>query len=317
MPTIETIVRSINRELTPQFEERLRAALAEQDREWLIDQIVRLTLDAHSLEEIDRRVERRGQGAGPRGPARTGPGARPRSRRPRRVRRRARRASRGTGSIADGRLRADAPAKGTDLLLADATGPTLARRCCSAPRTCCSRCCSATSTTSTHLERVQQELLTMALPRFKAGALDFMRASTELAAAGTWQDPDSVSNDERADNVLLEVQFGETADELVGARDRARAVADQQPRGQRAGALRPHDQRRGDDAHRVSARSGGPREGARCGTGHAAAWAEGSPGTCCSEPRRAWSQIRHGRERRSAAHHPGRSSRTRYRSRRR
>jgi hypothetical protein len=43
-----------------------------------------------------------------------------------------------------------------------------------------------------------------------------MRASTELAAAGTWQDPESVSNDERADNVLLEVQFGETADELVG-----------------------------------------------------------------------------------------------------
>jgi hypothetical protein len=56
----------------------------------------------------------------------------------------------------------------------------------------------------------------LALPRAKAGALDFMRASTELAAAGTWQDPESVSNDERADNVLLEVQFGETADELVG-----------------------------------------------------------------------------------------------------
>ena len=43
-----------------------------------------------------------------------------------------------------------------------------------------------------------------------------MRASTELTAAGTWQDPDSVSNDERAANVLLEVQFGETADEVVG-----------------------------------------------------------------------------------------------------
>ena len=26
---------------------------------------------------------------------------------------------------------------------------------------------------------------------------------TELAAAGTWQDPESVSNDERADNVLI------------------------------------------------------------------------------------------------------------------
>ena len=54
------------------------------------------------------------------------------------------------------------------------------------------------------------------MPRAKASALDFMRASTELAAAGTWQDPDSVSNDERADNVLLEIQFGETAGELVG-----------------------------------------------------------------------------------------------------
>ena len=43
-----------------------------------------------------------------------------------------------------------------------------------------------------------------------------MRASTELTAAGTWQDPDSVSNDERADNVILEVQYGDTPDELVG-----------------------------------------------------------------------------------------------------
>lgn len=43
-----------------------------------------------------------------------------------------------------------------------------------------------------------------------------MRASTELAAAGTWQDPDSVSNDERADNVLIEVQYGEVGGELVG-----------------------------------------------------------------------------------------------------
>ena len=43
-----------------------------------------------------------------------------------------------------------------------------------------------------------------------------MPASTELAPAGTWQDPDDVSSDERADNVLLEVQFGEIEGELVG-----------------------------------------------------------------------------------------------------
>ncbi len=57
----------------------------------------------------------------------------------------------------------------------------------------------------------------MAVPRNKADALDFMRASTEMSAAGTWQDPESVSNDARADNVILEVEYGEIDGELVGA----------------------------------------------------------------------------------------------------
>jgi hypothetical protein len=113
MTTIETILRDVNREVAPRFEEGLRAALADRDREWLIDQIVRLALDAHSLQALDRRI-------------------------------------------------------------------ALAERA-----------------------RARAEL-------------DFMRASTELSAAGTWQDPDSVSNDIRADNVILEVEFGEVAGEHVG-----------------------------------------------------------------------------------------------------
>src|SRR3972149_486572 len=55
MPNIEAIVRRINKDLVPQFETSLREHLAVQDREWLIEQIVRLTLDAHSLHELDRR----------------------------------------------------------------------------------------------------------------------------------------------------------------------------------------------------------------------------------------------------------------------
>jgi hypothetical protein len=43
-----------------------------------------------------------------------------------------------------------------------------------------------------------------------------MKATTELSAAGTWQDPESVSNDARADNVILEVEYGEIEDELIG-----------------------------------------------------------------------------------------------------
>ncbi|MDJ0553096.1 MAG: hypothetical protein QNJ68_01360 [Microcoleaceae cyanobacterium MO_207.B10] len=50
---IEGVLRSINKELTPQFEEKLRSYLVQQDREWLIDQIVRLTLDSVSLKQKD------------------------------------------------------------------------------------------------------------------------------------------------------------------------------------------------------------------------------------------------------------------------
>jgi hypothetical protein len=214
MPTIQAIVRSINRDLTPQFEERLRAVLSHQDREWLIDQIVRLTLDAHSLEEIDRRSEVEAK-------------SRARSERLDRIRaldldRAALQAFVGEyggvtrDSLIDtGALRPEAPAKGLDLLRGahrTESGETLLRLA----KDVLFALLFGDASTSTRLERIQQELLTMALPRFKAGALDFMRASTELSAAGTWQDPDSVSSDERADNVLLEVQFGEIADELVG-----------------------------------------------------------------------------------------------------
>jgi hypothetical protein len=54
------------------------------------------------------------------------------------------------------------------------------------------------------------------VPRDKAEAIDFMKATTELSALGSWQDPEFVSNDQRADNVLLEVEFGEIEGELVG-----------------------------------------------------------------------------------------------------
>ena len=63
--TIESIVREINRELVPAFEEKLRAALADRDREWLVDQVVRLTLDAHALNEADRRTAAEAKAARP------------------------------------------------------------------------------------------------------------------------------------------------------------------------------------------------------------------------------------------------------------
>ena len=71
-------------------------------------------------------------------------------------------------------------------------------------------------TTQTHFDRVQRELLTLTLPRAKAGAFDFIPAATELSGVGMWRDPTGVSNDVEADNVIVEVEFGEVTGELVG-----------------------------------------------------------------------------------------------------
>ena len=214
MTDIAAIVRAVRLEMSPAFEERLRELLADQDREWLVDQIVRLTLDQHSLQEIDRRVERE---------------AKETARRERLER------VRGLGIdeaalaefaatyrdvdraalLKDGRLAKGAPEKGTALLGPEHRsdeGEALLQRA----KDVLFALLFGDESTGTHLERTQQELLTFALPIGKARALDFMRASTELAASGTWQDPESVSNDERADNVLLEVQYGDTKDERVG-----------------------------------------------------------------------------------------------------
>jgi hypothetical protein len=214
MSDIIGLVHRVQLELSPAFEERLRALLADKDRDWLIDQIVRLSLDRHSLVEQDRQAEKEAKAAA-------------RAERLDRVRALMVDADAVTGFsaelrgvdraalIANGRLAADAPAKGTALIGPEhrsAAGEELLQRA----KDMLFALLFGDESTSTSLDRTQHELLTFALPRFKAAALDFMRASTELSAAGTWQDPDSVSNDERADNVLLEVQFGDTSGEIVG-----------------------------------------------------------------------------------------------------
>ena len=248
---IAAIVRAVRLELSPAFEERLRAMLADQDREWLIDQIVRLTLDQHSLQEIDRRSEREAK-------------ERARSERLDRVRAlgidHAALAAfvaehRGVDRAAllkDGRLVEGRSGEGD--LPARIGAPQRRGRGASATRQGHPVRPVVRRREHRHEPRAHAAGaadLRAAAP--KARALDFMRASTELAAAGTWQDPDSVSNDERADNVLLEVQYGDTEGRAGRRRHHRHALAHQQPRGERAGALRPDDRRGADDADHLSA----------------------------------------------------------------
>ena len=214
MTNIESIVRQINRDLVPQFEEQLRTHLAGQEREWLIEQIVRLTLDAHSLEEIDRRHFKEEE-----------------------IRRRVKRAKRVKALkldraklekvlrrykvhdrpwlIQNGYLKRNAPAKGR-ALITDKFRTAQGRELLAQAKDMLYGLLFGDESTATFFERHQRELLTLTVPRMKSGALDFMKATTELSAAGTWQDPKGAANDLRADNVILEVEYGEIEGETIG-----------------------------------------------------------------------------------------------------
>ena len=214
MPNIEAILSHINKEIVPQFEEKLRAHLAEQDKEWLIEQIVRLTLDAHSLEEMDRKHIREEE-------------SRRRKERAKRVKKlgldedklstfvsRYKEHTR-EQLIEENFLSREAPAKGRELI-SDDFRSTEGNELLQHAKDMLFGFLFGDDSTNTHFHRTQRELLTLTVPRMKSDALDFMKATTELSAQGTWQDPKGAANDMRADNVVLEIEYGELEGERIG-----------------------------------------------------------------------------------------------------
>jgi hypothetical protein len=191
---LDEIVEGVRRELAPEYTARLRAALAGKDKAWLVDELVRLIV------ERDLGVAPQRDVANPNVVDEEFIG---------------RFVAEHAETKRDGFLLPAAPAKGTALLAPDhrtAAGEALLKQA----RAVLSSLLFGEGSNGVALDRVQQELLTVVLPRHKADSLDFLRASTEVEAVGTWHDPQDVSNDERADNVVLEVQFGEVESELVG-----------------------------------------------------------------------------------------------------
>jgi hypothetical protein len=117
--------------------------------------------------------------------------------------------------IERGHLAPDAPEKGTAAIGAAHRSPS-GERLLEHAKDVLYALLFGDETSGTRLVRVQRELLTLTLPRAKAAAFDFVPAATELSGAGMWRDPTGVSNDVRADNVIVEVEFGEVAGELIG-----------------------------------------------------------------------------------------------------
>lgn len=214
MPNIETIVREIQQDLVPEFERKLRAYLADQDKEWLIEQIVRLTLDVHSLEEKDRRQSREEE-------------HHKRQQRAERVKNLNLDINRllefvqsyqeyGRDRLIEEKfLSTEAPGKGSESI-AEEFRSEEGNKLLEHAKDMLFGFLFGDEDTNTQFDRTQRQLLTLTLPRSKSEALDFMKATTELNATGTWQDPQSGAQDVHTENVVLEIEYGETGNQEIG-----------------------------------------------------------------------------------------------------
>jgi hypothetical protein len=117
--------------------------------------------------------------------------------------------------VAENFLKADAPPKGTELIpeeFRSVEGNELLQL----SKDILFGLLFGDKSLNVNFNRTQRELLTLTMPRMKSDPLDFMKATTELSARGTWQDPKGSANDMRADNIILEIEYGEIEGELVG-----------------------------------------------------------------------------------------------------
>jgi len=70
--------------------------------------------------------------------------------------------------------------------------------------------------TNVSIQRVERELLVITIPGRKAFVFNFFQAVTEVGALGTWRDPDERCHDADEPNMMLQVEYGESASEIVG-----------------------------------------------------------------------------------------------------
>lgn len=115
--------------------------------------------------------------------------------------------------VAEGLLRPGAPEPGTSMLHWQWRSPMGAELL-----TVAEALLDAVLYEPTDLELTHRELLTLVVPEAKrdAGAFGFLRACTEVGVSGTWRDPAGSAHDTSAANVLIQVEYGDTDDELVG-----------------------------------------------------------------------------------------------------
>ncbi|HZG04283.1 MAG TPA: hypothetical protein VE546_12030 [Streptomyces sp.] len=228
MESLDDLVRRVRGELHEEYHARLRASLTERPKEWLVEQLLaRAAPDAPSPALPAARAPQPEPESRPQ-PEPDAESEEERARRLERIRAWKLDAPRLADFVAElrswdrERLEAeghllDPPPKGGGLVPARCRSATAGELLRTA-KDLLYALLFGDAEAGVELPRVERELLTLTMPRAKAHAVSFlMRAATEIGAVGTWRDPRRRADDERAPNVLVQVEYGEVAGELVGS----------------------------------------------------------------------------------------------------
>ena len=207
MDNISSIIKKAQDDLFPELEAKIRTELEKKDKDWLIDQIIYLTCERHSLHEQRDRLESM-----------------------------RRQLSRISSQGFDDQVVTDFIDKYRKISREDLETPGFllnpphmglstienhqrskkGEALLKEARDMLYAALYGDETINVNLTRGQEEILTMILPAGKSDALDFLKAVTEVNASGIWQDPDGVSNDDHAANIGLQVEFSDSQKGTIG-----------------------------------------------------------------------------------------------------
>ena len=207
MDNISSIIKKAQDDLFPELEAKIRSELDKKDKEWLIDQIIYLTCQRHSLHEQHNKLQNM-------------------------KRQLARISEKGYNNQAitdfineyrkihrqdleaSGYLMSPPPMGLASIEPHQRTkkGETLLQEA----RDMLYVALYGDETINVNITREKEEILTMILPESKSDALSFLKAVTEIDVAGTWKDPEGVSNDDHTNNIGLQVEFGDNQKGTTG-----------------------------------------------------------------------------------------------------
>lgn len=207
MDTINSIIKKAQDDVFAELEAKIRSELNKKDKDWLIDQIIYLTCQKHSLhEQHDKLQSMKKQLA--------------------RITKKGYNNQTITDFINQYRKIRSADLEASGFLVnppqmglasievhqRTLKGETLLQEA----RDMLYVALYGDESINVHITRGKEEILTMILPLGKSDALSFLKAVTEVNAAGTWKDPEGVSNDDHADNIGLQVEFGDNEKGTIG-----------------------------------------------------------------------------------------------------